>query len=88
MPFSKRPAPEDAVTARQVLLGGLGDSTELFGLLSELEPLHPRNDTFPGEVFPHLTADALDWCGASRASSLTLEGLRQRFLPECRLRGR
>jgi hypothetical protein len=28
-------------------------------VLSELAPLHPRNDTFPGEVFLQLAADAL-----------------------------
>jgi hypothetical protein len=57
-------------------------------VLSGLAPLHPRNDTFPGEVFLHLAADALDWCGASRAEPLALEGLRERFLPECAFRGR
>jgi hypothetical protein len=58
------------------------------GLLGELAPLHPRNNTFPGEVFLHLAADALDWCGASRADPLALEGIRERFLPECSFRGR
>jgi len=49
-------------------------------------PLHPRDDTFPGEVFLRLAADALDWCAASRAAAL--EGLRERFLPEHAFRGR
>ena len=57
-------------------------------MLGGLAPLHPRNDTFPGEVFLHLAADALDWCGASRAKPLPLEGLRDRFLPEATFRGR
>jgi hypothetical protein len=39
-------------------------------------------------VFLHLAADALDWCGASQAEPLPLEGLRERFLPECAVRGR
>jgi len=39
-------------------------------------------------VFLHLAADALDWCGASQAEPLPLEGLRERFLPECAFRGR
>jgi hypothetical protein len=42
----------------------------------------------PGEVFLRLAADALDWCGASRPDPLPLEGLRERFLPECTFRGR
>jgi hypothetical protein len=39
-------------------------------------------------VFLHLAADALEWCGASRAEPLPLEGLRERFLPEALFRGR
>ena len=88
MAVRKRPAPEDTVTARRVLLDGLARDADIFELVSELAPLHPRDNTFPGEVFLHLAADALDWCGASRADPLPLEGLRERFLPECALRGR
>ena len=88
MPARKRPTPEDTVTARGVLLDGLARDADIFELLSELAPLHPRDNTFPGEVFLHIAADALDWCGASRANPLPLEGLRERFLPERTFRGR
>jgi len=88
MPARKRPTPEDTVTARRVLLDGLARDADISGLVSELGLLHPRDNTFPGEVFLHLAADALDWCRASRADPLPLEGLRERFLPECTLRGR
>ena len=93
MPYGRgmartRPAPDDAATARRILLDGLADGNEIFKLLGDLEPLHPRHDTFPGEVFLRLAADALDWCGASRADPLDLDGFRERFLPECRFRGR
>ncbi|HEX4657877.1 MAG TPA: hypothetical protein VH307_10860 [Streptosporangiaceae bacterium] len=88
MPARKRPTLEDAVTARRVLLDGLARDADIFELASELLPLHPPNNTFPGEVFLHVAADALDWCRASRADPLPLEGLRERFLPECTLRGR
>jgi hypothetical protein len=88
MPARKRPTPEDAVTARQTLLDGLARDADIFELVSELAPLHPRDNTFPGEVFLRLAADALDWCGAGRADPLPLEGLRERFLPECAFRGR
>ena len=84
----KRPTPEDAATARRTLLDGLAGDDDIFEVLSDFTPLHPRNDTFPGEVFLHLAADALEWCGASRAEPLTLEELRERFLPECAFRGR
>jgi hypothetical protein len=87
MPARKRPTLEDAVTARQALLDGLARD-EISELVSELAPLHLRDDTFPGEVFVDLAADALDWCGASRSRPLALEGLRERFLHECTFRGR
>jgi hypothetical protein len=88
MPARKRPAPEDTVTARRVLLDGLARDADIFELVSELAPLHPRDNTFPGEVFLRVAADALDWCRVSRADPLPLEGLRERFLPECTFRGR
>src|SRR5262249_10489804 len=88
MPARMRPTPEDAAAARRILLDGLGRDVDIFEMLPELAPLHPRDNTFPGEVFLRLAADALDWCGASRANPLTLEGIRERFLPECAFRGR
>jgi hypothetical protein len=88
MPAVKRPAPQDAVTASRTLLDGLARDTGISELVSELAPLHPRNNTFPGEVFLHLGADALDWSGASRADPVALTGMRERFLPEMALRGR
>ena len=88
MPARKRPVPGDTVTARRVLLDGPARDADISGLVSELAPLHPRDNTFPGEVFIRVAADALDWCGASRADPLPLEGLRERFLPECTFRGR
>jgi len=88
MTASKRPAPRDAARARQILIAGLSRDADIFGIVSELAPLHPRNDTFPGEVFLRLGAEALDRCGASRADPVALEGIADRFLPECTLRGR
>jgi len=88
MPVRKRPAPGDAAIARRILLGGLASDADIFGITAELAPLHPRNNTFPGEVFLRVAADALDWAGASRADPVSLEGIRERFLAECGLRGR
>jgi hypothetical protein len=58
--------------------------TDLFG---EREPLHPRNNTFPGEVLLRLAADALAWSGVSPADPLPLEAMRERFLPKISVRG-
>src|SRR5260370_4270493 len=88
MPAGRRPAREAAVPARRVLLDGLARDADIFHLVSELAPLPPPDNTFPGEVFLHVAADALNWCRASRADPLPLEGLRQRFLPERTFRGR
>jgi hypothetical protein len=71
-----------------MLLDGLGADADIFEVMTGLAPLHPRNNTFPGEVFLRLAADALDWCGASQANPAPLEGIRERFLPECSFRGR
>ncbi len=57
-------------------------------LIRELEHPHPRKNTFPGEIFLRLAADALARCGASLADPLPLEGMRERFLPEFSGRGR
>jgi hypothetical protein len=36
------------VTARRALLDGLARDADIFELVSELAPLHPRDSTFPG----------------------------------------
>jgi hypothetical protein len=88
MPATKLPTPQDAAAARRMLLDGLARDADTLELVSELAPLHPRNNTFPGEVFLRLAADALEWCGASQEEPLALEGIQERFLPECTFRGR
>ena len=39
------------MTARQTLLDGLARDADILELVSELAPLHPRDNTLPGEVF-------------------------------------
>jgi uncharacterized membrane protein YkvA (DUF1232 family) len=50
MAARKRPTPEDTAAARKILLRGLARDAEIFDLMGELAPLHPRDNTFPGEV--------------------------------------
>jgi len=88
MPPRKRPTPEDTETARRALLEGLARDADIFQIAANLAPLHPRYNTFPGEVFLTVAADALQWCGASRDHPLPLEELRESFLPEAAFRGR
>jgi hypothetical protein len=54
------PTPEDAGTARRILLDGLARDADVLELVSELALLHPPDNTFPCEVFLRLAADALD----------------------------
>jgi hypothetical protein len=88
MPDRKRPTPEDAATARRILLDGMAQGSEAPELADELAPLHPRNNTFPGEVVLQVAADALAWCGVTRADPLDLAGMPEKFLPECAFHGR
>jgi hypothetical protein len=55
------------MAARRVRLDGLARDADTFEPVSGLAPLHPRNNTFPGEVFLHLAGDALNWCTAGCA---------------------
>ena len=60
MPAPASPTAQDAATARQILLDGLAHDVDVVEILTQLAPLHPQNNTFPGEVFLRLAADALD----------------------------
>src|SRR5271166_5005005 len=88
MPARKGPGPAEAAAATRILLDGLAGDRDLPDIAAELAVLHPRNDTFPGEVFLRVAADALGWCGASRADPVPLEGMRERFPAGCSFRGR
>jgi hypothetical protein len=50
MPARKRPTARDATTARRILLDGLASDIDLVEILDQLAPLHPRDNTFPGEI--------------------------------------
>ena len=73
MPARKLPTPQDAAAARRIMLDGPARDADPSELVTELAPLHPRNNTFPGEVFLRLAADVLDWCAASRQQPLALD---------------
>jgi len=64
-------------------LTGIAGSADPLDLTRQLEPLHPKNDTFPGEVLLELAADALDLSGASRDEPVEYEGIRERYPPRC-----
>jgi hypothetical protein len=74
--FNKRPTAQDAAVARQILLDRVASGFDVAEILGQLAPLHPRNNTLPGEVFLRLAADALDWAGVNRSHPVDLEGAR------------
>jgi hypothetical protein len=80
----KRPTAEDRANTIRVALSGIAEDLELGELAARLEPLHPRNNTFPGEVLLELAADAIEESGATRERPLEFEGIRKRHLPEDR----
>ncbi len=88
MAKTKRPTEQDAAEAKRIALGGLARGDDVPDLAKQLVLLHPKNNTFPGEVLLELGADALDAAGVSRERPLAYEGVRDRFLPECEFRGR
>jgi hypothetical protein len=88
VPARKHPTAEDRLEAIRIALQGIAVGVDLPDLGRELEPLHPKHDTFPGEVFLDLAADALEEGGISREQPIDYEGIRERYLPEEELRGR
>ena len=70
MARSPRPTDEDRIAALQIVLRGMASGVDVYDLVAELVPLHPRHDTFPGEVFFELGADALEVGGVDRTDPI------------------
>jgi hypothetical protein len=83
----KIPTAEDGAEAVRRLLTGLARGDDVFGLAAAIEDLHPPHNTFPGEVFMRLSADALDVAGVGRDDPVPYEGLREKYLAECKFQG-
>ena len=83
-----RPGPEHRSEAAQRLFLGLTRGDDVFELAKAIADLHPKDNTFPGEVFISIAVDALDAAGIDRDAPLLYEGMREKHLAECRLRGR
>jgi len=79
---------EDRLEALRRLLAGLVAGVDVFDLSVAVADLHPKSDTFPGEVFMHLGAETLEIVGVTREDPLRYEGLRETYLAECEFRGR
>ena len=81
------PTDTDRTEALRRILSVLARGDDVHEAASAVAELHSRNDTFPGEVFLRLACDALDLAGATMAAPIPYEGLLEKYLPECELRG-
>jgi len=84
----KRPTEEDGRRAKVLLLSALARGDDPMDVARELSPLHPKNDTFPGELFLSMAVDVIDIGSFTREDPLDYENLSARLLPELELRGR
>jgi hypothetical protein len=84
----KGPTDQDGAEAIRRLLSGLARGDDVFDLAAAIEELHPRHNTFPGEVFMRLSADALEVAGVGQDDPIPYTGLREKYLGECKFQGR
>ena len=85
---TKRPTEQDQREVLRRFLSGLAEGADTFELAESVKDFHPKNNTFPGEVFMALAADALELANVTRGHPIRYDGLREAYLPECRFRGR
>ncbi len=83
-----KPTEEDRIAATRRLLAGLVGGVDANQLVVEIADLHVRQDTFPGEVFMELAADALRAAGVQRASGVAYRDLLSKHLGEVTFRGK
>ena len=83
-----RPTDEDCTEAVRRFLVGLARGDDANQLSVKIADLHVRHNTFPGEVFLELTADALDIVGTGRIDGVAYRDLLSRHLPEVEFRGK
>ena len=83
-----RPTEDDRVDALRRFLVGLARGDDANQLVTDIADLHVRHNTFPGEVFMELTADALRAAGVEREPGVVYRELLPKYLPEVEFRGK
>jgi hypothetical protein len=86
--MAKRPGECEGPEATRRLLAGLIAGDDAHDISRAVWDLHPKDNTFPGEVFLRIGVASLKLAGASSERPVEYEGLVSTFLPECRFRGR
>lgn len=82
------PTDDDRVEALRRFLGGVARGDDANQLVANIADLHVRHNTFPGEVFMELAADALGVAGAEREPGVAYRELLSLHLPEVAFRGK
>ena len=83
----RSPGESDRVEAMVRLLGGLARGEDVFEIASTILDLHPRYNTFPGEVYMGLASDALELAQVGRDNAIDYRSLLTEYLSECEFRG-
>ena len=83
-----KPTEEDRIEATRRLLAGLAGGADANQLVVEITDLHVRHNTFPGEVFMKLAADALRTAGVQRTDGIAYRDLLANHLGEVEFRGK
>lgn len=79
---------DDRAEANRRALASLACGDDLDTIVDAVVDLHVRHNTFPGEEFMRLAADALRHAGVSRNATVDYESLLPSHLPEVDLRGK
>lgn len=79
---------EDHREAIRRLLVGMAGGQDAVELSAAMADLHPKNDTFPGELYMRLAAEVLADNTAAAGEPVEYEGLRERHLGEVEFRGK
>jgi hypothetical protein len=79
---------DDRVEAKRRALAALARGYDLDSIVGAVADLHVRHNTFPGEEFMRLAADALRHAGVSRGDPVDYEALLPNHLREVDLRGK
>jgi hypothetical protein len=83
-----RPTDDDHVEALRRFLVGLGRGDDANQLVADIADLHVQHNTFPGEVFMELAAEALAVAGVARQPGVMYRELLSTYLPEVAFRGK
>ncbi len=83
-----KPTEEDRIEATRRLLAGLVGGADANQLVAEIADLHVRHNTFPGEVFMELAADALRTAGVQRSPGVAYRDLLSKHLSEVEFHGK